>query len=102
MTVLPIGPAPITPNFASGVAPVQAPEKAKGAQFASMLADLVQDANGTQLKADQVFEEFVTGKTENVHDVVLSVAQADVSFRLLLEIRNHLMEAYQEIMRMQV
>lgn len=101
MSVSPAGPASITPNIASGVAAIQSC-KAKGAQFASMLADLVQDANGTQVKADQVFEQFVTGETENVHDVVLSVAKADVSFRLLLEIRNHLMEAYQEIMRMQV
>ena len=46
--------------------------------------------------------DMVSGKTENLHSVMLQAAQADLSFRLILEIRNRLSDAYQEIMKMQV
>ena len=43
-----------------------------------------------------------TGQTDNLHQVLLQMAQADLSFHLVLEIRNRLTEAYQEIMKMNV
>ena len=42
------------------------------------------------------------GRTDALHEVMLQVAQADLSFRFILEIRNRLTEAYQEIMKMQI
>jgi flagellar hook-basal body complex protein FliE len=70
--------------------------------FSQVISKVVSEANEQQLHSENVVRDFVSGKTENVHDLVLSVAKADLSFRLVLEIRNRLIESYQEIMRMQM
>ena len=72
------------------------------APFSQLITKLISDANGQQLQSNQMLEEFATGKVDSVHDVVLSVAKADLSFRMILEIRNRLIENYQDIMRMQM
>ena len=70
--------------------------------FTKLVNNLLSDANAQQLQADQALHQLIEGKSENVHDVVLATAKADLSFRMVLEIRNRLIESYQEIMRMQV
>ena len=70
--------------------------------FAQFLQGQLGEINQHQVQADQAIQQLATGESNNVHDVVLSMAQADLSFRLVLEIRNRLVESYQEIMRMQV
>lgn len=70
--------------------------------FSQLASRFVQDANSSQLASDKAIQNFATGETDNVHDVVLSMAKADLEFRFLLEIRNRLIESYQELMRMQV
>jgi len=85
-----------------GKTAVQPPAIMDKASFPSAISDFLQDANTQQLRADQSLQELVTGQSENVHDVVVSMAKADLSFRLMLEIRNRLVESYQEVMRMQV
>ncbi len=68
--------------------------------FAKTIANVIGDVNLNQQQADAALEGLATGKIDNVHDVVLAVAKADLSFRFLLEVRNRLTEAYQEISRM--
>jgi flagellar hook-basal body complex protein FliE len=88
---------------ASAAAGARAHTSAPGnAPFSQVVAKLIGDANAQQLQSNQVVEQFATGQTDNVHDLVLSVAKADLSFRLVLEIRNRLIDSYQEIMRMQM
>ncbi len=70
--------------------------------FGDLLEKLMSDANAAQKNSDTVIEGFVSGKVDNIHDVVLAVAEADLSFRLIMEIRNKLIDSYQEIMRMQM
>jgi flagellar hook-basal body complex protein FliE len=70
--------------------------------FTKVVNDLIGYANGQQVTADRAVQDLALGKPDNLHTVMLSVAQADLSFRLFLEIRNRLTDAYQEIMRMQV
>ena len=72
------------------------------ASFRNVINDLLEKANEPHTKAEETINNFITGKTDNVHDVVLSMVKADMSFRLFLEMRNKVMEAYQEISRMQV
>jgi flagellar hook-basal body complex protein FliE len=67
-----------------------------------VIGRLLNGANAQQLKADQTLEQFAAGQTDSVHDLVLATAKADLSFRLVLEIRNRLIDCYQEISRMQV
>jgi flagellar hook-basal body complex protein FliE len=67
---------------------------------------LLQGVLGQHQQAHQAAEaavrDLATGQAQDLHTVALAVAQADLSFRLILELRNRLSEAYQEIMRMQV
>ena len=70
--------------------------------FATLIRNLVDDTNSQHSLADDAVRELMTGQTDNLHDVVLQAAKADLSFRLLMEIRNRLIDSYQEIMRMQV
>ncbi len=55
-----------------------------------------------QLKqADDLQLEFAVGRRHDVHEVMIATEKAGISFRLLMQIRNRLLEAYQEVMRMQ-
>lgn len=75
-------------------------KKANKQSFVELIGDMVQDANTTHLEADNTVRELMAGNVDNVHDVVLKVAKADLSFRFLMEVRNKVTEAYQEISRM--
>jgi flagellar hook-basal body complex protein FliE len=70
--------------------------------FTKVVEQFLTDVNSQQTQADQLVQQMATGRVENLHDVMLAVAKADLSFRTVLEVRNRLAEAYQEIMRMQV
>ena len=70
--------------------------------FSQLVAEQLNNVNMEQLQADAAVESFARGETDNVHDVVLAVAKADLAFRMVLEIRNRLIESYQEVLRMQV
>ena len=101
MTVSPVGPGvPVPP--ASGVIGAHRPGPTSAKPFSQLVSNLLNDANVQQLQADQAVGQLITGEADSVHDVVLSVAKADLAFRLVLEIRNRLIDSYQEIMRMQV
>jgi flagellar hook-basal body complex protein FliE len=52
--------------------------------------------------ADAAVRNLGVGQTDNLHEVMLQMAQSDLQFRLMLEIRNRLTEAYQEVMKMQI
>jgi flagellar hook-basal body complex protein FliE len=79
-----------------------APTQTGGVPFVQMISELLGEANAGQISADQSINDLVSGRTDNVHDVVLSLAKADLSFQMVLEIRNRLIESYQEVLRMQV
>ncbi|SRR5579871_5818508 len=72
------------------------------AAFARLLTQFLGDAGSQQAQAEQGVMNLAAGRANNVHNVMLSMAKADLSFHLVLEIRNRLSDAYQEIMRMQV
>ena len=69
--------------------------------FQSLLGNLVREVNGLQQDADRSIEGLVTGETTNIHDVTTRMAEAGIAFDLMMEVRNKLMDAYQEIIRMQ-
>ena len=70
--------------------------------FADLVNDLLQNANGQQADVKESINQLVTGETDSIHDVVLTAAQADLAFRLVMEVRDRLISSYQEIMRMQM
>jgi len=63
---------------------------------------MIDEVNKDQLKAEKKISELVTGKTKNVSSVMIALEKADISMRLLMATKNKAINAYQEIMRMQV
>lgn len=76
--------------------------EASGASFGDFLKNLAQEANTSQIVADRKIEEVAAGRSKDLHGAVLALEKADVNFRLLTQVRNKVIEAYREIMRMQV
>ncbi len=74
----------------------------QGATFGDFLKNLAQEANTSQLQADHKLQEVAAGRNKDLHGAILSMEKADVNFRLLAQVRNKVIEAYREIMRMQV
>jgi flagellar hook-basal body complex protein FliE len=58
--------------------------------------------NQLQQDAADAKSAYAIGEKANLHDTMIAIEQADVSFRMLMQVRNRIVEAYQEILRMQV
>jgi len=71
-------------------------------EFSDTLKGIIDDVNQVQLKAGQATKDFVAGKDVNLHEVMALGEEAQISFQLLMEIRNKLVEAYQEVSRMPI
>lgn len=86
------------------IRPVSAPgqtEAAQGPSFGKMLSESIEKVNGLMNESDQSIEDLATGKSANVHHTMIALQKADISFRMLLEVRSKVMKAYEEVMRMQ-
>ncbi len=70
--------------------------------FASMMNQILGEVSQSQSKMDQDVTQMATGQAQNVHEIVLNVAQADLMFRLVMEVRDRLIASYQDVMRMQI
>ncbi|MGA1847106.1 flagellar hook-basal body complex protein FliE [Deferribacter abyssi] len=70
--------------------------------FADLLKKAIKDVNDAQLEADEAVKKVLNGETKDIHQTMIALQKADVSLKLMLEVRNKLLEAYQEIMRTQV
>ncbi len=70
--------------------------------FADILKKSLNEVNELQNKADSSIKSIAEGKMDNIQDAVIAIEKADISLKLVTEIRNKAIEAYKEIMRMQV
>ena len=70
--------------------------------FDETLKGFIQDVNHMQNHADKSIEKMVAGEITDVHQVMVAVEEANTAFGLMMELRNKMLDAYQEIMRMQV
>lgn len=79
----------------------ESPSKAAGNLF-STFENMLQEANEQQLNAESKQTEFLTTENKDIHGTMIAMEKAEVSLRLLLQVRNKLTSAYEEVMRMQV
>ncbi len=70
--------------------------------FAEFVTDAVNSVDQAHKTAEQKTEDFIMGKAENVHDVMIAMERAKVSFDMMVQIRNRVVETYQEISRMPI
>jgi len=73
-----------------------------GPSFTDTLAKSIEEVNHLQKEADLAIEKLASGESQNVHGAMLAVTKADTAFRMTMQVRNKIVEAYQEVMRMQV
>ncbi len=71
------------------------------ASFADSLREAMTDVNASQNAANAAMTDLQTGKAA-LHETLIAVEKADLSFRLLMQVRNKVLEAYKEVMRMNV
>jgi flagellar hook-basal body complex protein FliE len=79
-----------------------APAGENGASFSSLLRQSVDQVNQYQHQADQAIKELTAGRSKNIHETMLTIERADSSLKLMTQVRNKVLDAYKEIMRMQV
>ena len=70
--------------------------------FIDALKGAVEQTNVAQVQADTAVRELVAGRNKNIHETMLTVEKADASLKLMMQVRNKILDAYREIMRMQV
>ncbi|MGQ0720035.1 MAG: flagellar hook-basal body complex protein FliE [Candidatus Eiseniibacteriota bacterium] len=75
---------------------------APGADFRETLVSALREVNELQLTAGENTNRLAAGEDVDLHEVMISSAEAGVAFDLMMEIRNKLLEAYQEIQRMSI
>lgn len=80
-----------------GATPVQ-----PAGDFASMLGRMVSEVNAKQVVAGDAVNALQSGQGVPLHQAVIAMEEASVSFQLMVEVRNKLLESYQELMRMQI
>ena len=102
---LPIGAATIPIQQPDGLAQPRVARAAEaptpsGASFGERLAELVQDASATQSRAETLATEYARGQQNDLHGTMIAMSQADISLRFIANVRNRVVEAYREIMRM--
>ncbi len=90
------------PVFPPGVGGIGRQAPAGKANFAKVLKAYVNEVDGKQHASYAAMKDLIAGKTQDIVPVVNAVAKADLSFKLLMGVRNKVIEAYKQTMNMQV
>lgn len=78
------------------------PTAGGGKTFAETLKDAVQNVNQIQKEADVAMQKLATGENKNIAEVMVVTEKADIAMKLMVQVRNKIIEAYHEVMKMQV
>jgi flagellar hook-basal body complex protein FliE len=90
----------IVGNSVIGALNQNANNKVTGYGFQDTLNSMISQINTQLQEADQLTQEFALGKTDSLHEVMIETEKSSISLSFLLQIRTKLLDAYQEIMRM--
>ncbi len=88
----------------SGIEPKKAEgdPSPQGASFGTVLKDAILDINKLQNNADQAIAKVQLEDAGSIHDAMIALEKAGISFQVMMQVRNKILDTYQEIMRMQV
>lgn len=70
--------------------------------FKETLKESIDKVNDMQMEAHSAMEALATGKTNNLHETMITIQKAEISFKMMMQVKNKIMSAYQEVMRMSV
>ena len=74
--------------------------RVEGPSFQDYLSEQINSVNDTIVQADQRVADVSTGRSRNLHEMMIALNKADLSLKMLTQVRNKALEAYQELMRM--
>lgn len=78
------------------------PSPSSSPSFGDVVKSSLMDVNRQMLEADQAIDDLATGKNQDIHQTMISMQKAEISFELVMQIRNKLIAAYDEIRRMSI
>jgi flagellar hook-basal body complex protein FliE len=93
---------PLNPGEFQSIVPGASSPVSSGESFVASLKDALAKINEAQSHADVSVQSLLTGQSTNLHETMIALQKADVSFQLMLQVRNKIVGAYEEIMRMQL
>ena len=92
----------IAPVAGGGIVAPAAAGSSSGVAFQNVFEKAIAGVQDLRQNADQGIERFLAGEGEELHSVVMATQKAELAFELFLQVRNKVVSAYQEIMRMQI
>ena len=95
---------PINPNLQVSEIrkPAGAGTEKNATGFGEVLKDAISTVNELQKQSDQEIQKLMAGESQDLHTTVIAMQKADLSFQMMMQVRNKIVQAYQEIMRTQV
>jgi len=103
---MPIGAVELQSSFApieiGGRARAQSPGEVGASGFADQLVEFMKETNSEMVSSENLAASFAAGDQNNIHETLLAAERANVAFRMVGSIRNRMLEAYTEVMRMSV
>ncbi len=86
------------------LASVSSPQKnqQEGGDFLSVLQASLNDVNDAQIKGDKALQSIATGQVKDLHQAAIAIDKAEISMKLMLEVRNKALSAYKDILRTQL
>ena len=93
---------PVVPMELPGATKPPGPARAAGGDFAALVRAELEKVSQMQSEADEKVQKLLTGETQNLTEVFTAARKAEVAFSLLMEIRNKLVNAYEELKNMRV
>ncbi len=93
-----LGPQPHTKSPYPFTLGVEQPAKS----FSETLKESIQSVSDVQTQAGQAIIDLTTGKKQDLHQTMVAIEKADVTFQLMMQVRNKIVSAYEEISRMQI
>ncbi len=87
-----------------GAAPLKSPGTpgAAGTGFSEILSRSIAEVNGQSQEADQLVQGLATGEHANIHETMIAMEKSGISFRMMTRVQQKVIDAYREIMRMQI
>jgi len=93
---------PISPNSTTPLGATKPGQVSQSGEFKDLLLRSINEVNSMQQEADRAVERLVTGEDVTPAEVLTAVQKADIAFKLMMQIRNKLVQAYQELQNIRV
>jgi len=73
-----------------------------GTSFADVINDALNQVNELQVESSKMTDSFISGESDNIHSVIMAGSKANLALQMTMQVRNKVMEAYKEVMNMQI